>query len=102
MEDVDSYAGVWVHWIAWNIHPDDTGVSEGVVPEYYKEGKNSFGKLGYGGPCPHEGDHRYYFRLYALDERFKVPEGIDWAEYEIEMAGHVVDRADLMATYSRE
>lgn len=101
VEDVDSYAGVWVHWIAWNIHPDSTEISEGELPSNIKEGKNSFGQIGYGGPCPKEGEHRYYFRLYALDERFKVPEGVDWSEYEVEMAGHVLDRADLMVVYSR-
>lgn len=99
VEDVDSYAGVWVHWIAWNIHPDSDGIAEGALPDNIKEGKNSFGDIGYGGPCPRAGRHRYFFRLYALDERFKVPEGMDWTEYEVEMAGHIIDKAELQGYY---
>jgi Raf kinase inhibitor-like YbhB/YbcL family protein len=102
MEDIDSYAGVWVHWIAWNIHPDSGKLDEGKLPSNIKEGKNSFGEIGYGGPCPRAGKHRYFFRLYALDERFKAPEGLDWTEYEVEMAGHIIDKAELLGVYEKK
>lgn len=102
IEDVDSYAGVWVHWIAWNIHPDTTEIPEGELASNIKEGKNSFGNVGYGGPCPRSGKHRYFFKLYALDERFKIPEGLDWSEYEVEMAGHIIDKAELMGYYGED
>jgi Raf kinase inhibitor-like YbhB/YbcL family protein len=100
--DVDSYAGVWVHWIAWNIHPDSETISEGDLPPNIKQGVNSFGDIGYGGPCPRAGRHRYFFRLYALDERFKIPEGLDWSEYEVEMAGHILEKAELVGYYGEE
>src|SRR5207342_482650 len=62
---------VWVHWVVYDLPPTTGGLPEGVttaqLPKGAREGKSDFGKLGYGGPCPPIGRHRYFFKLYALD-----------------------------------
>jgi hypothetical protein len=64
-------------------------------------GTNDFGKLGYGGPAPPSGTHRYFFRLYALDSRLGLPPGSTRAKLARAIEGHVRAEAELMGTYSR-
>src|SRR3989304_2756237 len=72
-DDPDAPAGTWVHWVIYGIPPDTTDLPEGVppdetLPDGSRQGKNDFGRIGYGGPCPPPGKpHRYYFKIYALD-----------------------------------
>ena len=100
MDDPDAPMGTWVHWLIWNIPPNTTGFSKGenII---FLQGKNDFGKLYYGGPCPPSGTHRYYFKLYALDTMLDLTAGATKKQLEDAMKGHIVEEAQLMGTYSR-
>lgn len=95
----------WVHWVLCNIPPDVTGLAEGTggqdLPPGTIEGLNDWKRLGYGGPCPPIGRHRYFFKLYALDcvlDRLARPAK---ADLEHAMQGHVLAEAQLVGTYKK-
>ena len=78
VDDPDAPMGTWVHWVAWNIPPDARSLDEGVpkkdsLPNGMKQGTTDFRSIGYGGPCPPSGTHRYFFKLYALDTALNLP-----------------------------
>ena len=101
VEDPDAPAGLWVHWLVWNIPPHIEGVREGGIPTGAREGATSFGATRYGGPCPSEGEHRYFFKLYALDLELELSEKAGVVEIEEAMVGHVLDKAEIVGLYSR-
>lgn len=101
MEDPDAPAGLWVHWVVWDISPETKEIREHTAPNGAWEGANSGGEQGYTGPCPPPGIHRYFFRLFALDSRLKLPEESTKEELETAMAGHILATAELMGTYAR-
>ncbi len=101
VDDPDAPAGTWTHWLAWNIDPRIGGIEENSVPEGAVEGTTDFGSAGYGGPCPPSGTHRYFFRLYALDEQPDISSGSDRKELEKAMDGHVIAKAELVGLFSR-
>ena len=101
-DDPDAPAGTWVHWLVWNIDPSTTAIAEGSSPSGSVEGTTSFGKTGYGGPCPPSGTHRYFFKLYALDSTLDLASDADKAALEAAMEGHILDQAETMGVYSRE
>lgn len=81
MDDPDAPVGTWVHWVLFNIPPGTKELAEKIppslsLPDGARHGKNGWGKLGYGGPCPPGGTHRYYFKFYALDIILNVQGGI--------------------------
>lgn len=99
VDDIDAPGGVFDHWIVF-----DLPVKE-VINERERggvSGVNSFGETKYGGPCPHQGEHRYYFRAFALDRKLSLPAGAGRAEVEKAMEGHVLAKAELMGRYSRD
>ncbi len=100
MDDPDSPSGLWTHWILYNIPPTTTNIERRVKLSVGEQGKNTFGNFGYGGPCPHQGKHRYVFTLFALDTMLTLahPErkNIDMA-----MKGHILSSTSLMGTYER-
>lgn len=98
MDDPDAPMGTFVHWVVWNIPPGTKKVSKGE--KIADQGRNDFGKLSYGGPCPPSGTHRYFFKLYALDIMLDLEEATK-AELEDAMEGHIVAEAKLMGTYRR-
>ncbi|MCD6192813.1 MAG: YbhB/YbcL family Raf kinase inhibitor-like protein [Candidatus Aminicenantes bacterium] len=105
-DDPDAPMGTWVHWVVFNIPPETDGLPENVPPERELkqgglQGINDFRKIGYGGPCPPGGTHRYFFKLYALDCRLDLPAGITKAQLMAAMEGHILDQAVLMGRYSR-
>lgn len=102
VDDADAPSGTWVHWIVINIDSKTTMIHEGVSPVGAKEGVNSFGNLGYDGPCPPTGTHRYFFRLYALDKKLEAISINSKEEVEQMMAGHIIAQAELMGQYSRQ
>lgn len=102
VDDPDAPSGTWVHWLVWNISPNNDSINEHFVPAGAVEGVTSFGKPGWGGPCPPGGMHRYYFHLFALDSVLTLPVGANRLELESAMDGHVIDEAELMGTYERE
>lgn len=100
MDDPDAPMGTWVHWLIWNIPPNITGFSKGENITY-PQGKNDFGKLDYGGPCPPSGTHRYFFKLYALDTMLELKEGANKKLLESAMSGHIIEETMLIGTYKR-
>lgn len=93
--------GGWVHWIVWNIPPDISSLDEGALPPSSVEGVNDFGKIGYGGPCPATGVHRYYFKLYALSEKLSLDVGASKLDLLKEMEGKILDEAKLVGKYKK-
>lgn len=95
----------WVHWILYNIPPDVTGLAEGVssatLPPGAEEGLNNWERIGYGGPCPPIGRHRYFHKLYALDTTLEGLREPTKAQLEDAMKGHVIAQTALMGTYQK-
>lgn len=100
MDDPDAPVGNWDHWVVFNIPPSANQLQKGKEPDGVA-GKNSWGRAGYGGPCPPSGTHRYFFKLYALDIMLNLPEGPAKKELEKAMQGHIVAQAQLIGTYRR-
>lgn len=103
-DDPDAPAGTWVHWVLYNLSAENMGFVENLPQdENLKaggfQGKNDFEKIGYGGPCPPSGTHRYFFKIYAIDMELPLKAGATRADVEKAMAGHVVAQAQLMGTY---
>ncbi|HTR43772.1 MAG TPA: YbhB/YbcL family Raf kinase inhibitor-like protein [Pseudomonadales bacterium] len=107
-EDPDAPMGTFTHWIIYNVPGTATVLSQniaktGTLPDGPRQSKNSFGNVGYNGPMPPPGTmHRYFFRLYALDNILKPDAGADRAKLLNAMSGHVVGKGELMGTYQRE
>jgi Raf kinase inhibitor-like YbhB/YbcL family protein len=106
-DDPDAPVGTWVHWVIWNVPGTAKGLPEGVkavktLADGSAQGKNDFGRIGYGGPSPPPGKpHRYFFRLFALREKLPLPAGSSRKELEKAMQGKVVGSAELVGTYGR-
>ena len=98
VEDPDAPRGVFTHWVVWNISPNET-IPEGNNPGI--NGTNSFGKTGYGGPCPPSGVHRYFFRVFALDDELDLSAGSTKEELLNAMKGHIIATAELMGVYQK-
>jgi len=99
--------GGFTHWVVYNISPQ-TGHLEEHVPEGREiagigmQGRNDAGKVGYMGPAPPSGVHRYFFRLYALDSFLDLEPGASHKEVTAAMQGHILAQTDLMGTYERK
>lgn len=102
VDDPDAPLGTWSHWIVWNIDPSTSLIEENSLPEGAVQGKNSFGKQSYGGPCPPIGTHRYFFKLYALDKMLELDSFSKKEEVEKSMEGHILDRVELVGLYQRQ
>ena len=100
MDDPDAPRGTWVHWVVWNIPADTKTIAKGNEPEGV-QGKTDFGTTGYGGPCPPNGIHRYFFKLYALDVSLNLREGSTKKDLENAMKGHIMEKAELVGLYKR-
>lgn len=101
MDDPDAPMGTWVHWTVWNISPQIKEIAENSLPPGAVEGITSFGKPGYGGPCPPSGTHRYFFKLYALDTTLTLEPSTDKQTLEKALEGHLLAQAELIGLYSR-
>lgn len=106
-DDPDAPVGAWVHWVLYNLPPDTKALPEDIGPRSKLDsgaihGKNSRPKLGYGGPCPPSGTHRYYFKIYALDTMLSLKPGATKAQVLKAMKGHVVGEGKLMGKYKRQ
>lgn len=105
-DDPDAPMGTWVHWVIFDIPPSATMLGEGIkrekdLPGGGTQGINDFRKIGYGGPCPPGGTHRYFFKLYALDTELGLKPGITKDQLLKAMRGHILAEAQLMGTYRR-
>lgn len=107
VDDPDAPAGTWVHWVLFNIPAETQALLEDVpaeaeLPDGSTHGANSWKRLGYGGPCPPGGTHRYFFKLYALDAQLSLEAGVTKQDVLDAMEGHVLAQGELMGTFSRE
>ena len=105
-DDPDAPMGTWVHWVLFNIPAGTSGLPAEIPPDAVLEnggrhGTNDFGRLGYGGPCPPGGTHRYFFKLYALATELDLASGITKAQLLEAMEGHILAEGQLMGTYQR-
>lgn len=102
VDDPDAPSGTWTHWVLWNIAPESVAIPDDFVPEGAAEGITSFGQPGYGGPCPPDGEHRYFFKLYALDTILDLSENADAQGLRSAMKNHILEESELMGRYQRQ
>lgn len=107
MDDPDAPVGTWVHWVLFDLPVETRELAEGVAKQEQlsngaRQGRNDFGKIGYGGPCPPPGKpHRYFFKLFALDAKLNLKAGATKSEVERAMEGHILGQAELLGKYGR-
>jgi Raf kinase inhibitor-like YbhB/YbcL family protein len=106
-DDPDAPRGTWVHWVCYDIPPTVDTLRENVpktdtLPAGGNQGLSDFGRIGYGGPCPPGGTHRYFFKVYALDAMLNLRPGRTKKEVEQAMQGHVLALGECVGTYSRK
>jgi Raf kinase inhibitor-like YbhB/YbcL family protein len=111
-DDPDAPGRIWVHWVIFNI-PIEKEVFKStfklleafpkkeIGDKGIRQGTNDFGKIGYDGPCPPSGVHRYYFKLYALDQALELKAGATKLQLLEAMKGHVLAETQLMGTFSK-
>ncbi len=99
VDDPDAPTKVWVHWVVFDIPPSGR-IEEGSIPG--KQGINDSGGNNYHGPCPPSGTHRYYFKIYALDQALGLKEGISKKDLEKAMQGRILSSAELVGLYNRD
>jgi Raf kinase inhibitor-like YbhB/YbcL family protein len=108
VDDPDAPAGIWVHWLVYDLPPTSTELPEGAPKSQYlpggaRQGLNDFKHLGYGGPCPPPGKaHRYFFKLFALDRVIELKPGATKKELEAAMEGHKLAEGQLIGIYKRK
>ena len=105
-DDPDAPMGTWVHWVIYDIPANTKELKENIplqekLDNGAKQGTNDFRKIGYGGPCPPRGTHRYYFKLYALDTTVNLEPGNTKAELLKAIEGHILAQGQLMGKYKR-
>lgn len=105
-EDPDAPMGTWVHWVVYDIPSTIGKLPAGLPPEGRlvnggKQGTNDFHRIGWGGPCPPSGTHRYFFRLYALGRVLDLDPGATREQLFRAMRSHVLGEASLMGRYHR-
>lgn len=106
MDDPDAPAGTWVHWVIFNIPAESRELAPAISddpnpPTGGIHGNNSWGRLGYGGPCPPSGTHRYFFKLYALGSTLDLEPGVTKDQVLQAMSGQILAQAELMGTFGR-
>ena len=106
-DDPDAPMGTWVHWVVFNLPANVTELPENIPAQKTlsngaKQGITDFQEVGYGGPCPPSGTHRYYFKLYALDTLINLDAGITKKQLLKAMEGHILAEVQLMGKYKRK
>ncbi len=107
VDDPDAPGGVFTHWILFNGPADSLELAEAVPAQGQLQngslqGKNDFGRIGYGGPCPPPGSpHRYQFTLYALDQPLDLEPGISKKQVLDAMRDHILAQGRVTGTYQR-
>ncbi|HXX18438.1 MAG TPA: YbhB/YbcL family Raf kinase inhibitor-like protein [Candidatus Acidoferrum sp.] len=104
-DDPDAPSGMWVHWVLYDLPPDTRKLPEGLakdreLPNGALQGRNDFGKIGYNGPCPpRASEHRYFFKLYALDSKTGLKAGATKSDLERAMKGHILAQTQVIGKY---
>ncbi len=106
VDDPDAPAGLFTHWMIYGMKPEMTELPEhlpatGELPNGARQGINGFGEIGYGGPQPPSGTHRYFFHLYALDTDSDMPPGLTRQELDGAIVGHIIEQTQLMGRYQK-
>ena len=106
VDDPDAPVGTWVHWVLYNLPASTRELKENItktkiLPDGAMQGTNDFRKIGYNGPCPPGGTHRYFFKLYALDEMVDLNPGARKKDLVDAMKGHILAECQLMGRFSR-
>ena len=106
-DDPDAPMGTWVHWVLFNLPPETKELSESlptseILSNGAKQGRNDSRRIGYSGPCPPGGTHRYYFKLYALDVKLDLDPGVEKRDLLKAMEGHILAEGQLMGRYTRQ
>jgi len=106
MDDPDAPAGTWEHWLIFNIPASTTDLPAAVattptLADGSIQGTNSWRRVGYGGPCPPSGQHRYFFKFYALDAMLSLRSSATKADLLQAMEGHILAQSELMGVYRR-
>lgn len=100
VDDPDAPKGTFNHWLLFNLDPKIHDIKEDCVPVMATQGRNDFGEVEYDGPQPPSGEHRYFFKAFALDTVLPLSRGCQRAQLDSEMKGHVLDSATLMGKYA--
>ena len=93
--------GMWVHWVVFNMPPETEEIKENMPPPGIL-GKGTEGKVGYQGPCPPDREHRYFFKLYALNSLLDLKDGATKEDVTKAMKGHIITQTELIGTYSKK
>jgi len=106
-DDPDAPMGTWVHWVMFNLPAETKELAENIPPDKTlpsgaRQGTTDFGRIGYGGPCPPSGTHRYFFKIYALDTEIDLPAGADKPQLLKAMEGHIIGQGQLVGKYKRQ
>lgn len=106
-DDPDAPMGTFVHWVLYNLPPETRDLPENfpddeTLEDGTRQGITDFGKTGYGGPCPPSGTHRYFFKIYALDEKIDLAIIADKPHLVRAMEGHIIGQGQLMGKYKRK
>lgn len=106
VDDPDAPRGTWVHWVVYDLPPATKELAASVPTQDTlvgggRQGKNDFGQVGYGNPCPPSGTHRYYCKLYALNATLNLPAGATKQELLKAMYGHILDEGQLMGRFGK-
>ncbi len=106
-DDPDAPVGTWVHWVLYDLPAETRELEENIpsdktLPSGAKQGLSDFGRIGYGGPCPPSGTHRYFFKIYALDTKLELPAGAKKSELLKSMKGHILGQGQLIGKYKRK
>jgi Raf kinase inhibitor-like YbhB/YbcL family protein len=102
VDDPDAPVGLFTHWVIFNIDPSVKQISEKEEAKIGINGVSSLGQEGYVSACPPSGQHRYYFKLYALNSMLDLPQGVDRKAVEEAMKDKIIETAELMGVYRRE
>jgi Raf kinase inhibitor-like YbhB/YbcL family protein len=105
-DDPDAPVRTWVHWVIFNLPVTEAGLPQGVKGEKQlagggTQGTNSWRRIGYGGPCPPSGTHRYFFKLYALDTTMSLGNNTAAEDLQAAMKGHILAETQLMGRFKR-
>jgi len=105
-DDPDAPMGTWVHWVLFNLPAETKELAENIppdrtLPNSAKQGTSDFGRIGYGGPCPPSGTHRYFFKIYTLDAEVDLKAGANKRQLLGAMEGHILGQGQLIGKYKR-